>query len=229
MTSTDVLLVHGAGGGSWEWQIWQRVLAAKGFKTHALTLQPHPGDDVASGFEHTTFDSYLRQVHQALEQSKAKIIIGASLGGLLAAETAAFAGPKALVLVAPIPKIGMGKPAPTEPKRWAASADLANTMRALPDADAASVFFAHQNWRDESHHVLAAAYAGRNFDDFSGASLMLLAQNELDLSNAELRRWAGSAAMDVLQIEGASHAGLLLGRHASVAAEAAVHWLCQRL
>lgn len=223
-----VLFIHGAGGGSWEWQIWQRVFAAQGVSNHTLSLQPYPNENADEGFVHTTYDYYLSQVEQALRLTQAHIVIGASLGGLLAAELAAASKPGALVLVAPIPKAGISVSKPSVPKRWAASADLLNTARALPDADAASAMCAHHQWRDESQHVLGAAYAGRAFSDYSGATLMLLAENERDLPNDALRKWAFDAAMDVQLIEGASHAGLLLGRHAATAAESVLHWLRAR-
>lgn len=226
------LLVHGAGGGAWEWQIWQRVFATQGVSTHALTLQPYPGDSAERGFPNTSYALYLQQVQAELQRSGAKILIGASLGGLLAAELAGLENcvPSidALVLVAPIPPRGLNKAGPTKAKRWAASADLLNSARALPDADAAGVLYAHQNWRDESQHVLCTAYAGRDFNEYSGPTLTLLAQNEKDLSNDHLRQWANASRHDVMQIDGASHAGLLLGRHASNAAETALMWLRSR-
>lgn len=223
------LLIHGAGGGAWEWQIWQRVFAAQRIATHVLTLAPFPGDSAENDFAETNYAHYLQQVAQALRVSKAQVMIGASLGGLLAAEVAAQQNIGALVLLAPVPKVGMPGAHPTQPKRWASSADLANTIRALPDADAASALLAHQRWRDESQYVLAPAYRGRAFDDFPGHALMLLAQNECTISNGILRDWAGAAQMDVLQMAGASHAGLLLGRQAARAAESTIQWLRSRL
>ena len=224
-----ILLVHGAGGGSWEWQVWQRVFSAQGITSHALNLQLYADENADAGFTLTTYQYYLSQVEQAMRLTQARILIGASLGGLLAAEIAASSKPGALVLVAPIPKVGISRSTPIFPKRWAASADLSNTMRAMPDADAASVFYAHRHWRDESQHALGAAYAGRDFNDYSGATLMLLAQNESDLPNEVLRQWALDTAMDVQLVEGASHAGLLLGRHAATAAHSVLNWLRARL
>ena len=34
------VFVHGAGGGGWEWAIWQRVFAAHGWRSVARDLLP---------------------------------------------------------------------------------------------------------------------------------------------------------------------------------------------
>lgn len=225
----SALMVHGAGGGAWEWRVWQRVFSAQGVSAQALTLEPYPGDSVENGFARTTYAHYLQQLTRAQLHYGANVLIGASLGGLLVAELAAQAefapSISALVLVAPVPRTGIQKAPPVEPKRWAASADLANSLRALPDADAAAACYAHHQWRDESHLALGAAYAGRDFIEHQAPSLVLLAQYDNDLSNAALQQWANTSGKAVMQIPGASHAGLLLGRHASKAAELALQWL----
>ena len=37
-----VVLVHGAGGGGWEWDAWARVFAAGDWRVFAPDLQPSP-------------------------------------------------------------------------------------------------------------------------------------------------------------------------------------------
>ena len=58
------LMVHGAGGGAWEWLIWQRVFAAAGAQTQAFDLLPH-GALAATHYSH-----YLAQVQSQIEVFK---------------------------------------------------------------------------------------------------------------------------------------------------------------
>ena len=226
-------MVHGAGGGAWEWLIWQRVFEAAGTQTHALHLVPN-GALAATHYTH-----YLAQVQSQIASFQPGVLIGASLGGLLAAEAASYAlrsnsaeqpsgqtcSIRALVLAAPMLKFGVsGTEIALPVKRWAHASELAKTARALPDADSAAIAFAHARWRDESASVLNSAYAGRNFTHAKLATLMLIAENDRDVPNAGLRAWANAEQMDVQCVRGASHAGLLLGRSAALTAELAHRW-----
>lgn len=55
------MLIHGAGGGGWEWNLWRGVLIAQGLQIDAPDLRPAP-----AGLQATTFDDYLAQVREAL-------------------------------------------------------------------------------------------------------------------------------------------------------------------
>ena len=91
------LLLHGAGGGGWEWNIWRGVFAAGGIEPVAPDLQP-----AAAGLAATTFEDYLQQARAALAAlPRPRAVIGASLGGLLAMALPDAAD--ALVLMNPLP------------------------------------------------------------------------------------------------------------------------------
>ncbi|MEO6104787.1 MAG: hypothetical protein ABIP44_14255, partial [Pseudoxanthomonas sp.] len=62
MPACNALLVHGAGGGAWEWNQWRGVLEAQGIIVHALDLQP-----TAAGLAATTVQDYRNQVRDALQ------------------------------------------------------------------------------------------------------------------------------------------------------------------
>ena len=213
-------MVHGAGGGAWEWLIWQRVFEATGTLTCAFDLVPN-GALAATHYSH-----YLTQVHNQIEMFKPNVLIGASLGGLLAAEAyGAAPSIRALVLIAPMPKGGgAGMEIALPVKRWAHATELAKTARALADADSAAIAFSHARWRDESASVLNTAYAGRDFTASTRPTLMLVAENDLDIVENGLRAWAISEQMDVQCVRGASHTGVLLGRSAAPTAELAHRW-----
>src|SRR5215468_7722000 len=97
-----VVFVHGAGGGGWEWAIWQRVFAARAWSVLAPDLLP-----AAAGIAATRLDDYVSQVNAwCAVTSHPTMLIGASLGGLLALR-AASARTAALVLVNPIAPAGI--------------------------------------------------------------------------------------------------------------------------
>ena len=75
------MLIHGAGGGAWEWNRWRGVLEAHAIAVHALELKPVP-----QGLSATTLQDYLAQTQGALQElQRPRVLIGASMGGLLAA------------------------------------------------------------------------------------------------------------------------------------------------
>ena len=55
------LLIHGAGAGGWEWNLWREVFAARGIDSRAPDLQPSP-----AGLEATTLEDYRGQTRAAL-------------------------------------------------------------------------------------------------------------------------------------------------------------------
>mgnify|MGYP003582939830 FL=1 len=89
------MLVHGAGGGAWEWNVWRAVFAAQGIDVVAPDLQP-----VAAGLPATGLRDYVAQVAEALQAlPRPRAVVGASLGRLLARACAGEG--HALVLINP--------------------------------------------------------------------------------------------------------------------------------
>src|SRR5688572_6205732 len=155
------LMLHGAGGGAWEWNVWRRVFAAAGWSVTCPELQPSP-----QGLAATRFEDYLEQVVAAARASPSPpVMIGASLGALLVLATAARVECAALILVNPMPPLPEATSLPSraaypEVVPWARDASLAGTRMALPDSDEAACLYAFRRWRDESGAVLNAARAG---------------------------------------------------------------------
>ena len=149
LSKADVLFLHGAGGGAWEWNVWKRIFLAHGFEVHAPDLLPS-----VHGLAATTLEDYCRQVQQNLSVlKKPKIIIGASLGGLLALMNAEHAD--AIVSINPMPPSPLHKLIPHREKypgiiSWRSQASLAGTRRALFDSDEMTCLYAFRHWRDES-------------------------------------------------------------------------------
>ncbi|WP_334178314.1 alpha/beta fold hydrolase [Pseudoxanthomonas sp.] len=217
------LLVHGAGGGGWEWNVWRGVFEAAGIAAVAPDLQP-----VAAGLASTVFDDYVRQAREALlALPRPRVVVGASLGGLLALHVADAAD--AVVLVNPLP------PAPWHSSlvprawpdivRWQRHARLDGTRRALPDTDEATALFAFRHWRDESGAVLRHAYAGTDAARPACPVLFVLSRADDDIPSAVPVAMSAAWDSDVLQTVSPSHVGPLLDLHASGIAAQAVEWL----
>ncbi len=218
------LLVHGAGGGGWEWNVWRGVFEAAGITVAAPDLQP-----VAAGLAATGFGDYLHQVRDALSMMpRPRIVVGASLGGLLALHVAEAAD--AVVLVNPLlpPAPWHAALAPrTWPDLvpWRRDARLDGTRRSLPDADEATALFAFRHWRDESGAVLRHAYAGDEVERPACPVLFVLSQADDDIPPSIASAMATAWSSDVLQTVSPSHVGPLLDRHASGIAGQTVEWL----
>jgi pimeloyl-ACP methyl ester carboxylesterase len=223
-----VVCVHGAGGGGWEWGIWARVLAVRGFAVVAPDLMPS-----RNGIEKTSFLDYRSQVMDWCAGAGTNIVlVGASLGGLLALAAAPFAKPRALVLVNPMPPAGvLARPLhdrhpPVVP--WASRRSLASTQRALPDADDAARLYALRRWRDESGAVLNDARDGIAIESPRCPVLLFASEADAEVPAAVTRALGVRFAADVRTLSGASHIGPLLGRKAAgIAAEAAA-WIAAR-
>lgn len=225
MTPPRTLLgVHGAGGGGWEWDLWRPLFAAAGWSLQSPDLQP-----AAGGLEATGFTDCLQQLRAHPAALPGSVLLGASLGGLLALALAAELRPAALVLVNPLPPLpeaGALPPRPPYPPRiaWSTHTRYASTSQALRGADIGTVLAAHRRWRDESGALLNAASAGMALPDPAVPLLVLASEQDEDvpvaLSAALALRLRGS----LLRLPG-GHLDPLLGRDAAQAAEQVVGWL----
>lgn len=225
MTAGDAVLVHGAGGGAWEWNIWARVLRAAGWRVIAPDLVPVP-----AGLAATTLADYVAQLRAAAAGLQAPVLIGASLGGLIAALCADTLDGSALVLINPIPPVPFAARLPAsapypEVIAWGSEATLARTRAAMPDADDAACLYAFRHWRDESGAVVNSARAGVAIAKPRCPVLMLASENDTDVPPALTAEFALSWSASLDRIAGASHVGPLLGRSAARCAESVLAWL----
>jgi len=218
--------VHGAGGGGWEWAIWARVLSARGWRVVAPDLLP-----AADGLAATTFDDYRAQVlARCAQAAPLPVLVGASLGGLLALSIATAVDARALVLVNPLPPWGLPADVPTpDVVRWGSARCFAGTRRAMPDADDAARLYAFRGWRDESGSVLDEARRGFAVEAPICPILVIASDLDGDVPPAQSRRLAREFGADFDLVAGASHLGPLLGRSAADVAGNAADWLRLRL
>ena len=222
-STMPALAIHGAGGGPWEWAIWQRVWQAQARPFAALELMP-----AAHGLARTVLADYLAQVRAAAKAMPRPCLIGASHGGLLALAAAAEVDAAALVLVDALPPRRI---APRPPLRalegdivaWGSRRRFASTQRAMPDADAAARHYAFRRWRDESAAVLREAVEG--LDVAPPRCPVLVIAAELDEAvPTEASRALAQALDAAFWPLRASHVGPLLGHSAAATAARALAW-----
>ena len=222
--ASAVLFLHGAGGGGWEWNVWARVFEAEAFAVTSADLMPS-----ASGLSQTRLADYSRQVRDAaLALPAPRVLVGASLGGLLVLMNADLAD--ALVLVNPLPPIPWNSQFPARAAYpdvipWRRDATLAGTRRSLFDADEASSLFAFRHWRDESGAVMNEACAGVATSVPECPVLVMASGRDDDVPDALSLALAQDLRADVIRLPNASHVGPLLGHKAAAAALQAVAWL----
>jgi pimeloyl-ACP methyl ester carboxylesterase len=217
------LLVHGAGGGAWEWAVWLRVLVAAGVDARAIEFE------AAEPLEATRLVDYAAQVSAAAGALDRPVLVGASLGGLLAAMVADAVGARALVLVNPLPPAPWHTSLPARapwPARvpWRATASVVGTARALPDAGPGTVEWTWRRWRDESGAVLNEAAAGVAIDRPRCRLLVVASGADVDVPDAVSAALAAGWQADLVRVPCASHVGPLLGTSAAAVARQALAW-----
>ncbi|MGX5732229.1 alpha/beta hydrolase [Pseudoxanthomonas beigongshangi] len=216
------LFLHGAGGGGWEWNRWCRIWRASGIAVHAPDLQP-----VSAGIEATEWQDYRGQVAEWLQAlPRPRVLVGASLGGLLAMQAAE--GADALIVINPLLPAPWHRelPARAWPDRvcWRSGARLASTRRSMPEADPASVLYALRRWRDESGAVLRTAQAGIAVEASRCPALFIASRDDTDVPASVVRRLAERSRAGFVEVAG-GHLAPLLGRGAQQVARQAVEWL----
>lgn len=220
-----LLCIHGAGGGSWQWASWVPVLQAQGLTCQCLELCPRA--DLAA----TTLADYQTQVDaQTQAATEPLVLVGASLGGLLALRAAVLPPVVGLILVNAVPP-ALIPGWPPQPRRfariirWQDSAPQA-THQALPDANWEAAEAAHRQWRNESGAVMQALWAGVPLACKPRVPSLVLA-GSLDTTVPPSVQAALAAQLDgdYYQAAGVSHLGALLGQRAAMLAQWVGGWL----
>ena len=162
------------------------------------------------------------------EHGEHAVVIGASLGGLIALLAARRMKPAALVLVNPLPPAGIA-PRPAREDwpdviAWGNARSFASTRRAMPDADDAARWMAHRRWRDESGAVMREAVRGVAIDAPSCPLLVLASECDVDVSPASGRAFAEMNAAEFRLLPKMNHLTPLFGRAAHTVAQAAADW-----
>ncbi len=224
-------MLHGAGGGAWEWQIWRRQFEAQQFVVSTPNFEPH-----LDQLEQTNYAHYRAQALYALAQMRVQnssaplVLIGASLGGLIALDIAVECNPSALILINPMPPKDIAPeltPIVPYPDRieWGSARNFKSTQDAMFDCDDSTIHFAHQHWRDESGLVLNQASREIVVAPFGAECLVIGSELDRDIPSSVSARIARDFNASFIKIPRASHLGPLMGRSANACAKLACDWI----
>lgn len=112
MNRGEILLIHGAFVGGWVFERFRQRLSQAGWRTHAPDLPLH-GPDAAGNPPHPDLHNLgLNDCREAIEAeitrlAQPPVLIGHSLGGLLALQLAARGLARAAILLAPVSPWGI--------------------------------------------------------------------------------------------------------------------------
>jgi len=99
---SPVVMIHGAFCGGWAFEGWRAPFEARGHKVLTPTLRHHESRDPPPALGITSIQDYLQDMAALIDRlGEAPILIGHSMGGLIAQLLAARREVRALVLLAP--------------------------------------------------------------------------------------------------------------------------------
>lgn len=98
-----VLMIHGMFGGSWQWENYQSQLARRGYASHAMNLRGHHGSRPVPDVGKVSLDEFVADALEVARTLKNPIVMGHSMGGLIAQKLAEAGACRATVLVAAAP------------------------------------------------------------------------------------------------------------------------------
>jgi len=218
-------MIHGAGGGGWEWEKWKPVFEKAGFDVVCPDLKPAKG-----GLAATKIEDYERQVISWCPKKRRVILIGASMGGALAMRVANRVHPTQMILVNAAPaQRRASKPHPAVIK-WAGG-PLKDTRDSMPDSDEDTIMRAWPRWRDESGKVMDSLSAGYKIVDPKCPILMMLSKKDEEIPYSNSKVFLATLLMQcsyspiLMDYDEMSHVGPLLGKRAEEVADDAAVWL----
>jgi len=220
-----IVLVHGAGGGGWEWRLWQRIFVAGGWTVAAPDLQP--GE---MGIAATTVNDYVTQIQKWLDtEDLPPFVVGASMGGILAALAVEQVNVAGLVLVNSLPPCSVTG-WPLAPMHFPAviswpAARVQESLRELPDYYPNFDELFPETWRAESGAVMNALYRGVAVTTPEVPCLVVCGELDEDVPPPLAESLARVFDADFLRLAGTSHLGILLGYRAQLAAAMVLEWI----
>jgi pimeloyl-ACP methyl ester carboxylesterase len=98
-----VLLIHGIFGGAWMWESYQSRLAQRGYESHALNLRGHHGSRPVPDIGKVSLGDYVDDALEVARTLRNPVIVGHSMGGLIAQKVAEAGVAQATVLISAAP------------------------------------------------------------------------------------------------------------------------------
>lgn len=222
-----IVMIHGAGGGGWEYDKWVPVFERQGWKVIHPDLVPTRGK-----YELTKFRDYVDQVIKWTPKKGRIVYIGASMGGILALKANERRPADAVVLVNSVGPKGVGEHKLTTPNpavvRWA-NGPLKDTEDSMPDSDRETILWAWKRWRDESGAVMNQIRKGISTKKPHCPVMVVLGEKDTDVPHATGLALAKWALADTKTYPGMSHVGPLMSTRAEEVAATVATWLDSKL
>jgi pimeloyl-ACP methyl ester carboxylesterase len=213
-----VVLVHGAANSATVWTFWQRALADTGYTSHAVDLRGH-GASAAVDLSTTTMAEYADDVARVVtDLPRPCVLMGWSMGGLIAMMAAQRAGAVAVVGLAPSTPASAVDPAkilsPGEYRAdyYGITSDDPDDQPAMPDLDRGERLIALSSLSVESAYARSERARGIVVESLPCPLLVVTGTAD--------RQWPRSRydglhlPAEFVAVEGASHWGLVLSQRA---------------
>ena len=213
-----IVLVHGAANSAVVWTFWQQALPSLGWASYAIDLRGH-GRSEPIDLSNTTMSDYANNVRSLINQLDRKpIIIGWSMGGLVAMMVAAAGDALACVALAPsVPARRRDPSAPLRPglfgpEFYGITSDNPDEQPAMPDLDREERALAISSLGPESQLARDDRKAGIVIESMPCPLLIV--------TGSEDRLWPRTKydglwlPAERVDIDGASHWGLVLSHRA---------------
>jgi pimeloyl-ACP methyl ester carboxylesterase len=223
-----VVLVHGAANSAGVWRFWRERLEAHGFPTRAPDLRGH-GTAPCEDLGRVSMADYVADVVAACEGLPGPpVVVGWSMGGLVALMYAAVApalgvlalgpSPPGPLLEAPAPEAP--SPGVYGPEAYGITSMTAAAQPTMPDLDAEEVGIALASLGRESAFARQERRRGVWFPPRGQTRSVLVVAGERDESFPPrvCRHVARFLGAGYVELPGASHWGLVLNRRALDAA-----------
>jgi pimeloyl-ACP methyl ester carboxylesterase len=230
----SIILVHGAANSGRVWTFWQQALAEQRWASYAIDLRGH-GHSVSVDLSHTGMSDYATDVWALAGQFKRPpIVMGWSMGGLVAMMAAAAGMATACVALAPSTPARQRNAAATlrtgefGPEEYGITSDDPEHQPSMPDLDRQERLIALASLSRESRLARDERQAGIVITSLPCP--LLLITGTIDRAWPRERYTDLWLPADYLSVEGASHWGLVLNRRAlATMAPAVIRWVARHV
>lgn len=236
-TATPILMAHGSNHGWWAWRKWQPFFAAAGWPTYAFSFRNHKDSAPVPEPEYLALDlaAYVDDLQSVMDWlGVPSVVMGHSLGGIVAQKAAEDRDLAALVLVGSIGPAALGPQRPGSPPPL--------DRPVMPTREEARARWLHDPWPEarfnefydclapESPGVLAWSGTGRTEVDPDRISCPTLCVGAADDRTyaPKAERLAAIYGADWFEQPDAGH-DMMLEAAAIDAAQGILGWLTARL
>jgi pimeloyl-ACP methyl ester carboxylesterase len=229
-----IILVHGSVNSAPVWTFWQRSLAEAGWASYAIDLRGH-GGSAPLDLSRTSMRDYAADVRALAQQlRRPPVIMGWSMGGLVAMMAAADGVAAACVALAPStparradPTVSL-RPGEFGPEEYGIRDRNPDGQRAMPDLDREERIIGLNSLGRESRLAKDERQAGVVIESIPCP--LLIVTGTADTQWPRERYHSLWLKADYLSVEGASHWGLVLNRRAlDTMTPAVLRWMTNAL